>query len=294
MRPSLSRAGRCRAEGGAGAAGLKPEPRPRSGAGGAKRDGRTGTRRLIGVGLARGEKNASGCVELERDGGELTLRRADLVRTIDDIVGWIQPEQGNWIVAVGAPLVVRNQKGRREADRQVNRRYSRYGADAYPANLDRLGGDHRGWRLWRALGRRHDGALLDGGGDAGRPRLVFETSVHPLTIEFLGFDRAIKSRKGGAARKREGQAQLAGAIRERLCAGKARPRLRIDDELEGLLREPVQPLPIDALNAREDLLAGLICAYAAAWVDARREIQALGIAGEGVTILPNARGITPA
>ena len=113
-------------------------------------------------------------------------------------------------------------------------------------------------------------------------------------IELFGLDRAIRYRQGSAQVRRTGQRELANAIREHLCRGKAAPRLREDGALGELLHESERLLPDDALRDRGDRLEALICAYAAAWVDAQQEIQALGTAGEGVTILPNARGIAPA
>ena len=65
-------------------------------------------RRLIGIDLAWVEGNCSGCVELVWDDDRLKLTRLRLICEIDDIVKWIDPERGEWIVAVDAPLVIRN------------------------------------------------------------------------------------------------------------------------------------------------------------------------------------------
>lgn len=243
--------------------------------------------------LARGEKNASGCAELAWRDEELVLERVELVRTVDEIARWIAPERGDWIVAAGAPLVVRNETGRREADKRTGRLYGRYGADAPAVNLQRLGREHRGGRLLDAL-KRHRGRLLEKASPPGAGRAVLETSAQPAMVELFGLDRAIRYRQGSPQVRRAGQRELANAIREHLCRGKAGPRLREDGALGELLHESERLLPDDALRDRGDRLEALICAYAAAWVDARQEIQALGIAGEGVTILPNARGIAPA
>ena len=273
--------------------GAASEPKARGRNGGGKRDDAAGTRRLIGVALARGEKNASGCAELAWRDGELVLERVELVRTVDEIARWIAPERGDWIVAAGAPLVVRNETGRREADKRTGRLYGRYGADAPAVNLKRLGREHRGGRLLDAL-KQHRGRLLEKAAPAGAGRAVLETSAQPAMVELFGLDRAIRYRQGSAQVRRAGQRELANAIREHLCRGKAGPRLREDGALGELLHESERLLPDDALRDRGDRLEALICAYAAAWVDARQEIQALGTAGEGVTILPNARGIAPA
>ena len=264
------------------------EQQRRDAGGGGRQGGRTETRRLIGVALARGENHASGCAELAWQDGELVLKRIDLVRTVDEIARWIEPDRGDWIVAVDAPLVVRNEGGRREADKQAGRSYRRYGADPYAANLKRLGRDHRGGRLLGAL-KRHRGRLLENPARTSTRRAVLETSARPAMIELFGLDRAIQYKQGAAPVRRAGQQELASAIREYLCSGKAGPRLQEGGVLSELLHESARSLPDDALRDRGDRLEALICAYAAAWVDARREIQALGTAGEGVTILPNAQ-----
>ena len=69
-------------------------------------------------------------------GDELELRRIDVVQTLDEIVAWIEPQRGDWVVAVDAPLVVLNQTGRRRADADVSAKYGKFEAGAYPANLN--------------------------------------------------------------------------------------------------------------------------------------------------------------
>ena len=251
-------------------------------------------RRLIGVDLAWRERNPSGCAELVWDGGGLRLARLDLLGSIDEIVEWIEPLRGAWVVAVDAPLVIRNQTGPRAADAQADEFYGRFHAGAYPANLERFGGDHRGGRLLRALtATAPGGRLVESLGAVGGPRLVFETYPHIVMVELFRLRRIIKYKRGGEVRQREGKRQLAGCIREHLCGPRADPRLRVDDALDALLRELDPGLRGKALKDREDGLDGLICAYVAAWLDAGRPLQGLGDAGFGVMITPSLRGIRP-
>ena len=253
-----------------------------------------GERRLIGIDLAWGERNPGGCAELVWDGGGLRLARLDLLRSLEEIVEWIEPRRGAWAVAIDAPLVIRNQVGPRAADAQADRFYRRYHAGAYPANLQRFGEDHRGGRLLRALtAAEHGGRIVENRDAAGAPHLVFETYPHIVTVELFGLDRIIKYKKGTDDRKRAGQRQLADCIREHICGLSAAPRLRVDERLEELLREPAPPLRGRALKDREDKLDALICAYTAAWLVAGRPIQGLGREGRGVMITPSLRGIAP-
>lgn len=249
-------------------------------------------RRLIGVDLAWGERNPSGCAELVWDGGGLRLSRLALLHSLEDIVEWIEPERGDWAVAIDAPLVIRNQTGPRAADAQADEFYMRFHAGAYPANLDRFGENHRGGRLLRMLAvEPNGGRLVEGPAALAAPRLVFETYPHIVTIELFGLDRIVKYKKGTDDFKRRGQRQLVEHIREHLCGPRANPRLRPDAALEDLLREPDVPLRGRALKDREELLDGLVSAYMAAWLDAGRPVQGLGEVGAGVMVVPQVRGI---
>ena len=249
-------------------------------------------RRLIGIDLAWGANNGTGCAELAWRGDELELRRIDVLGTLEEIVAWIEPERGEWVVAVDAPLVVLNQTGRRQADAGVSAKYWRFEAGAYPANLNNpnLGPSSKAGHLLSAL-LAGGGTLVDRFEDVNSGRLMFEMYPHPAMVELFALERTIKYKKGRVARKRIGQRELADAIRAHLCAAEARPRLRVDPKLEDLLGEPQEPLKGRALKGREDRLDAVVCAYIAAWLDAGRPLQALGQVGEGVVIAPEVRGI---
>ena len=59
-------------------------------------------RRLIGIDLAWGERAGTGCAELAWRGNELQLQRIDVLGTLEEIVDWIEPQRGDWVVAVDA------------------------------------------------------------------------------------------------------------------------------------------------------------------------------------------------
>ena len=200
-------------------------------------------RRLIGIDLAWGEKNGTGCAELGWRGDELELRRIDVMGTLEEIVAWIEPQRDDWVVAVDAPLVVLNQTGRRQADADVSAKYWRFEAGAYPANLNNpnLGPTSKAGRLLRAL-LAGGGTLVDRAEDVNSGRLIFEMYPHPAMVELFALERTIKYKKGRVAQKRVGQRELADAIRVHLCAAEARPRLRANQSLDDLLEEPPEPL----------------------------------------------------
>ena len=234
-------------------------------------------RRLMGIDLAWGERNGTGCVELAWRGDELELRRIDVLSTLDEIVAWIEPQRGDWVVAVDAPLMVLNQTGRRQADADVSAKYGEFEAGAYPANLNNpnLGPTAKAGRLLCAL-LECGGTLVERADAAKSGRLMFEMYPHPAMVELFALERTIKYKKGRVAKKRIGQRELADAIRVHLCAAEARPRLRVDPTLDDLLEEPREPLRGRALKGREDRLDAVVCAYIAAWLDAGKPLQALG------------------
>ena len=244
-------------------------------------------RRLIGLDLAWKEGNGTGCVELEWDCGELVVSpRIDLLYSVDEIIAWIRPTWGEWIAAVDAPLVVTNQKGRRQAEDDVSKLYHRFEAGAYPTSLGRLGEDHSGGRILRSL-ERQGGRLAERPQDAQGGSVVFETYPHPSMIELFGLPRTIKYKKTGTiAATQQAQGELTDAIRVNFIERPVGPRLRLNEDLAELLDAPDRQLTGGELKDREDKLDALVCAYVAAWADSGAPLRALGEFGHGVMFLP--------
>ena len=243
-------------------------------------------RRLIGLDLAWSERNGTGCAELVREGGELTLTRIGVRDSIDEIVEWVQPAWGKWVVAVDAPLVVTNQTGRRQADAEASKLYGRFEAGAYPANLKLLGQDHRGGQVLDAL-KQQGGRCVERPQDMQGGSVVFETYPHPCMIELFRLARTIKyKKKGTIAERQRAQAQLTDAIRINFIERPVGLAVRLNDDLARLLDEPDGPLSGSQLKDREDQLDALVCAYVAAWADAGSPLRALGELGHGVMLLP--------
>ena len=264
-------------------------------------------RRLIGIDLAWGSEEGtdyyspdcegSGCAELIRDGDDLTLKRLDLLYSMDEIVKWIKPERGDWVVAVDAPIVIQNEEGRRPAEDEADEFYGPYQAAAYSSNLNlAVGKSRRGGQLLTQL-RKRGGDLVESAAHLEGQRLVFETYPHIVMVELFRLRRTIKYKGDNSADQLAGQWELTRAIWEHLCGPLARPRLAVDDNLATLLCEP-GPLPRGEIGrrvkAREDKLDALVCAYTAAWLDAERPLQGLGEVGKGVMITPRRRDIAPA
>ena len=277
-------------------------------------------RRLIGIDLAWGKRDGSepagsGCAELVWKGGELELTRLCILRRVDEIVKWIQPDDGDWVVAIDAPLVICNKCGQRPAEKQARRYYGGFDANARPAYLKNPDfRKHYQGRMIRKRLKELGGTLVERAEHLDGGPLFFETYPHIAMVELFGLDRTIKYKasqcqgKGGVRCQQKGQRRLANSIREHLCSdpnkpASDKPKLCSSERLAELLPDPFPDLRGQARKDREDKLDGLICAYTAAWVDAvsrRREadddhlpLVGLGKVGEGVMIAPRVQGIGP-
>ena len=91
-------------------------------------------KRFVGVDLGWYGK-PSGLASLGLRGTELHLRQIARLANVDEILGWIQAEarSGSAVVAVDAPLVIRNQSGIRPVERELNRDFRRYHAGCHAA-----------------------------------------------------------------------------------------------------------------------------------------------------------------
>ena len=162
--------------------------------------------RFIGVDLAWGRRNPSGLAVLDESGAVVAEGEA----TGDaEIASFIAAHDGEGaVLALDAPLVVRNPAGtRRACEAELQRRYGRLGAGPYPSNLELLGGRARAMELVEALPRRYltvprdpgrgdrlsrrpVGEGLAGGdqrpGPGGGPRHLRAEPGHPEDLDHAG------------------------------------------------------------------------------------------------------------
>ena len=115
---------------------------------------------------------------------------------------WIEPQRGDWVVAVDAPLVVLNQTGRRQADADVSAKYWKFEAGAYPANLNNpnLGPTAKAGRLLCALLER-GGKLVERAEDVNSGRLMFEMYPHPAMGSNCSHSNGPSSTRRGTLRR---------------------------------------------------------------------------------------------
>ena len=272
-----------------------PSLLPTAGRQGAQRDSARGraaaaAQWLIGVDWAWSDRHESGVAILRWDGAALTFQAAEAITTLEEIAARIRALDGSWCIAIDAPLIVRNQSGRRPVDGLISARYHRFHAGAYPANLRLLGGKVRGGDLVRQL--QGDGLRMAGGPERAAQvadRWAFETYPHAEMVEVFGLPRIFKYKRGRVAAKRKGLLALMQCFRERFPD--LEPPLALSAPLRDLLSTDPDLLRGRALKRHEDLLDAVFCAYLAAyawyWGSARSRV--LGDQSSGEVILPARR-----
>jgi predicted RNase H-like nuclease len=162
---------------------------------------------FIGVDPAwKTDGNHSGIAVLEGDAHHVQLRAfAEGLVSMASVVDFVANHSGaDSVVAVDAPLVVKNAKGQRPCERLISSEFSRYHAGCHTSNTAKLYAD-TGMKLVNALSRHgfvHDFAMATAKQKAGR--WLFEVYPHPAMVRLFGLDRIIPYKKGSVAQKRRG------------------------------------------------------------------------------------------
>jgi predicted RNase H-like nuclease len=238
--------------------------------------------RFIGVDLAWGKRNPSGLAAIDR-GGKVV---AEAIATTDaEIAAFVSAHDGDGaVLALDAPLVVRNQAGRRACEAELQRRYGRAGAGPYPSNLALLGGAARAMELVKRLPRPYLTVPVEPRRRTGW--WAVEVFPHPALVELGSLERALRYKRGTAAERAAGLRRLYD-----LLAGleTATPPLRLAPA--GRLRAEIDRLDSlrgGARKAFEDLADAHVCAYVALWWwwHGRSRTLVAGDAEDGAILVP--------
>ncbi len=186
----------------------------------------------------------------------------------EEIVEWVgaQLTPGcSAVVAVDAPLRVRNESGGRACEFELGRDWRRYHAGPYYANRKNLAtdGSVRGELLVAALQDQY--GFVEAAPIVAQPggRFVCEVFPHPAHVSLFGLDRILKYK---VKRTRNYEAYWAEYARyQALLAGlcEADPPLR---GAEAILNRPATGLRGRRLKELEDTLDAITCAYIAAYL----------------------------
>jgi len=246
--------------------------------------------RYIGLDLAWSPRHDSGLAVLEPGrAGRLAVVALELHRPLVDIVERIAMFAGEpTILMVDAPLVVRNDSGKRECEREVDRRFARFAAGTHAGNRTLLGkvngGIPRGEELGRALKALRfpwpPASLPSPGSESGR--FWYECYPHPAHVVMFGLDRTFAYKH----RAHRTWPFLQAEYRRCLEAMRTqlRPRIRWSAALEARLA-PEGRIGV-AYKRGEDQMDALFCAWLAAHAHAGG-MQLLGKPRVGAIAVPH-------
>ena len=209
---------------------------------------------FVGLDLAWGEKNNTGVAVVDSDGRLLHVGAAHDDASIEAAV---EPYvSDDCLVAIDAPLIVRNPAGARPCETALNRDFHRFEAGRHPANTENPAfRNPRGARIATPSPSTWIPASTS-------PRRAIEVYPHPATIALFGLEKTLKYKKGSFETRQHELLQLMTLIEG---LDKASPRLRVNHNVSWVeLRKRVEAAtrPVQ-LDRDEDPVDAVMCAYVA-------------------------------
>ncbi|QNN53283.1 DUF429 domain-containing protein [Nocardioides mesophilus] len=221
---------------------------------------------FVGLDLAWGEKKPTGLAVLDADGH---LLHVSAHRTDETILASMGPYvAGDCLVAIDAPLIVRNATGNRPGEAALNRDFARFDAGAHPANTGKpeFAGTPRGARLAEVLGLDIDPVSTAG-------RRAIEVYPHPATIALFGLGRTLKYKQkpGRHLPQLRSELQRLMGLLEELASAPVPLHLREHEEWRALMAQVEAAATKSDLRRVEDQVDAVVCAYVALWAVRRPE-----------------------
>ena len=243
----------------------------------------------VGVDLAWGERRPSGLAVLDGDGRLLHLSAA---QGDEEILETLAPYvDGDCVVALDAPLIVRNATGNRPAEADLNRDFAPFDAGAHPSNTGKpeFRDGTRGGRLCSRLG-------LDLNPRSGRARRAIEVYPHPATISLFHLGRTLKYKQktGRSLEELRSELTVLMGLVEGLSA--ADPAMHVaGDAWAALVADVAAANRKSQLRVVEDQVDAVLCAYVAFFADRKPEhTTTYGDLEHGYIVTPTLpAGLTP-
>ncbi|HZJ04507.1 MAG TPA: DUF429 domain-containing protein [Nocardioidaceae bacterium] len=219
---------------------------------------------FVGVDLAWGESRPSGLAVLDAEG---LLLHGSTQGTDEAIVAALTPYVADdCLVAIDAPLVVKNTTGNRPCEAALNRDFARFDAGAHPSNTGNpvFAGVPRGARLATSLG-------LDMNPSSRSRRRAIEVYPHPATVALFSLGRTLKYKQKPGRRLAKLRSELVRLMR--LLEGlehSAVPLHLGDHEQWRALAAGVESAARKSdLRRAEDQVDAVVCAYVAMFAERR-------------------------
>jgi predicted RNase H-like nuclease len=240
--------------------------------------------RYAGLDLAWSARNASGIAVVDAEG---RLLESATVRSDDDVAAWLAPHLDHLaVVAIDAPLIVRNATGSRPVERDLTRAFRHVDAGTYPSNrANPLFDPPRAETLATRFGWRATAERPDLGARTGGAAVAVETYPHPAMVTLFGLDRVIPYKPRPTRSLADRQRSLGVLMThletlEPLALTRSGPWPRLRDAHDGATR------PVD-LKRLEDELDGIFCAHLAwLWGTGSTALTAWGDDVDGFIVAP--------
>jgi len=233
---------------------------------------------FVGLDLAWGEKNSTGVAVIDSDGRLLHVGAAQDDASIEAAVSAYVSNE--CLVAIDAPLIVKNLTGHRPCEAALNRDFHRFDAGARPAYAEKPEfNDPRGARIATAL-------TLDMNPLSSSQRRAIEVYPHPATVVLFGLTKTLKYKRGPFDVRQRELLQLMTLIEG---LDKATPRLRVNHNVSWVeLRRRVAAATRPAqLDRDEDPVDAVLCAYVALyWYHRPEDVTIYGDFATGYIVTP--------
>jgi predicted RNase H-like nuclease len=236
----------------------------------------------IGVDLAWGLSGVTGLAAVD-DKGDL----ADVARmgTDAEILDWLAPmTAGPCLVAIDAPIVVRNATGNRVCEKLVGRYFGGYGASCHSSNTANpaFSGGTRASRLANNLG-------LDIDPGSAAERCAIEVYPHPAIVALFGLRSIVqyKNKQGRSLGLLQAETQRLLGLLEDLESDPVPLRARTCPGWSDIRHAVDTAATKAALGRAEDSIDAVVCAYVARLAHlSPTRVRTLGTVSNGYILTP--------
>ncbi len=222
---------------------------------------------LVGVDLAWGARKPTGIAVLDAEGRLQHIGTAvQNEEIVDDMAPYVD---GECLVAIDAPLVVKNATGRRAAEKMLNADFQHFEAGAHSANtgIPHLRDLRGAWLV--------DRLQLDMNPLSTGARRAIEVYPHPATVVLFELERTLKYKRGRGDTSAERTADRRGELLKFMSLieklSQSPVPMTVDHNEWAALREAVTQAvrPVE-LSRAEDKVDAVLCAYIAMYFLRRR------------------------
>jgi predicted RNase H-like nuclease len=240
---------------------------------------------FVGVDLAWTSRGGTGVCHVV-DGRVVA---SDRLSADGEIVDWVaRAAPGDAVVAIDAPLIVRNVTGRRPCEQLISRCFGAYHAAAHSANLAQTAFREgvRGERLAAELGLTVDPAFEP----RTAVRRAIEVYPHPAIVALFDLPLTLKYKDKPGRTLAMRVAALTELVRHLESLAGAEPRLdvRTAPRWARLAATAAQPASGRELARIEDELDAFVCAYVGLyyWTHGSERCRVVGDVDEGYIVTP--------